>query len=209
MPIDEIVFCDTTKEFPAMYEHLDKLENYIRMPITRVSFDFNYWFKDHVKVEGKYKGSKGYHWPGPKNRWCTRLKQEAIQKEYAKYDEPINEYIGIAFNERHRQFKNKGKKVNCKYPLIEWGITEKQALQYCYSKGFNWDGLYKKMSRVSCYLCPFQRLRGLEVLYNDYPELWADIKRLDKYSQRSFTPDYTVEELEHKFEMNKRQMVLF
>jgi hypothetical protein len=31
-----------------------------------------------------------------------------------------------------------------KYPLIDWNITEKQALEYCYSKGFNWSGLYEK-----------------------------------------------------------------
>ena len=29
MPIDEIIFCDTGKEFPQMYDHIDKVQKYI------------------------------------------------------------------------------------------------------------------------------------------------------------------------------------
>lgn len=36
MQIDCILFCDTGLEFPAMYDHLDKLERDIGRPITRI-----------------------------------------------------------------------------------------------------------------------------------------------------------------------------
>ena len=29
------------------------------------------------------------------------------------------------------------------YPLFEWGITEEQALKYCYKHGFDWGGCTK------------------------------------------------------------------
>lgn len=29
MLIDEIIFCDTGKEFPQMYEHIEKVQKYI------------------------------------------------------------------------------------------------------------------------------------------------------------------------------------
>lgn len=29
IPVDKIVFCDTGKEFPQMYEHISKVEDYI------------------------------------------------------------------------------------------------------------------------------------------------------------------------------------
>ena len=29
MPVDEIIFCDTGKEFPAMYDHIEKVHTYI------------------------------------------------------------------------------------------------------------------------------------------------------------------------------------
>ena len=43
-PLDEIVFFDTGWEFPQMHEHIDRFEQYIGRPITRLhpreSFDF-------------------------------------------------------------------------------------------------------------------------------------------------------------------------
>ena len=29
------------------------------------------------------------------------------------------------------------------YPLFEWGITEEQALQYCYKHGFDWGAVQR------------------------------------------------------------------
>lgn len=29
MPIDEIIFCDTGKEFPQMYDYIDKVQKYM------------------------------------------------------------------------------------------------------------------------------------------------------------------------------------
>lgn len=44
MPIDDIIFVDTSIEFPGMYEHIDKVEKYINRPITRLKaeHDFEY-----------------------------------------------------------------------------------------------------------------------------------------------------------------------
>ena len=36
MPVDVILFCDTGLEFPQMYEHLDKVEQYTGRAITRL-----------------------------------------------------------------------------------------------------------------------------------------------------------------------------
>ena len=45
-PIDHILFCDTGLEFPEMYDHIDKLEAYIGIPITRLKAEkpFTYYF---------------------------------------------------------------------------------------------------------------------------------------------------------------------
>lgn len=36
MRVDLILFCDTGMEFPAMYDHIEKVEKYINRPIKRV-----------------------------------------------------------------------------------------------------------------------------------------------------------------------------
>ena len=48
MRVDEIIFYDTGVEFPQMYEHVDKVERYIKRQITRLKdeHDFEYYLLD-------------------------------------------------------------------------------------------------------------------------------------------------------------------
>lgn len=206
MQIDEIIFCDTSVEFPQMYNHIEKVEKYIGRNITKLKApnDFEYYMLEHIKTKGKSKGEKGYGWPDFRNRWCTYLlKQQVINKYLKQYEGfEIVEYIGIALDEIARAGKKKKGSI-LKYPLIELGMTEQMALDYCYSKGFYWEGLYEKFDRVSCYLCPLQRISELKIIYNEYPDLWNKMKELDRKAinlyERKFRPDYSIEELEIKF----------
>lgn len=211
MPIDRVICVDTTKEFPQMYEHIEKVQAMIEpLKIEIVKIDFDYWFGLHIKTKGKRKGEAGYGFPDFRNRWCTALKQESYGKIAAsmQYNPrrrvgansiPANviEFHGIAFDEKERASNNKGRSI--KYPLVEWQITEKQALNYCYSRGLDWGGLYEKFHRVSCWCCPLSRIGEFRVLYNDFPELWKELGEMDKRSFRKFTKDYSVADLSEKF----------
>lgn len=209
MRIDRIINVDTTKEFPQMYEHLEKLQKYVGIPFEIMKIDFDYWFGEHVKTKGKNKGQVGYGWCDFSTRWCTGTKQNALSFLVAK--EKYNprkhstckvsvekiDYIGIAVDEPKRI------KVadNLKYPLVDWGMTEKEALQYCYDSGFDWDGLYEEgRSRVSCYCCPLQRINELRLTYKNHKELWNSIVEMDKKTSRRFTNRRTLESLQKKFE---------
>ncbi len=99
-------------------------------------------------------------------------------------------------------------KKNIKYPLVEWGIVEREALKYCYSKGFDWGGLYDDFMRVSCWCCPLSRLSELRVLHDKYPELWKQLQELDTKSFRQFRSDYTLEQLEEWFLNEQKQIEL-
>jgi 3'-phosphoadenosine 5'-phosphosulfate sulfotransferase (PAPS reductase)/FAD synthetase len=111
-------------------------------------------------------------------------------------------YLGIAADEpkRVKEFE---------YPLVDWGITEKQALEYCYSKGFDWGGLYKDFRRVSCYLCPLQRIGDWRTLRKKYPDLYADALELDKHSCYQFKPNYSLHDLDRRFAQEDMQQNLF
>lgn len=207
--IDEIVFCDTGMEFPAMYRHIGKVEKYIGRNITRLKADrtFEYMMLYHKKTKGKHKGKQGYGWPDFRNRWCTSyLKQDIVRRHLKQYDNII-EYHGIAIDEAHRAEKNKHK--NTRYPLIEWNMTEQDALDYCYRKGFNWDGLYEHFYRVSCWCCPLQSIPELKQLYTHFPELWEKLKDMDEKAWNQFRPDYSVAELDERFYWESRQVSLF
>ena len=95
----------------------------------------------------------GYGWPGMKVRWCTgQLTTHLISKEVnrLKKEKDALHYIGIAADEAHR---GKDDPQN-RYPLVEWGITEAQALQLCYNRGYDWGGLYEIYRRASCWCFP-------------------------------------------------------
>lgn len=138
MPIDEIIFCDTGMEFPQMYEHIDKVEQYIGRKITRLKAEHSYeWYMWEKPISrGKNKGQKGFGWAGMNNRWCTRALKIEPTQEYLKNAGKTITYIGIASDEPKRHFKSE----TIKHPLYEWGISEKSALSYCKRHSFNWGG---------------------------------------------------------------------
>jgi len=204
MQVDYVVFVDTTKEFPQVYRHLEKLEKYISpLKITRLSFDYDYYFEKWKIGRGLRKGEIGYGFPNMRFRWCTGLKKYLIRKFLKSLGDAIS-YIGIAYDER-RRVKNKPGLV---YPLVEWQVTERQALEYCYSKGFDWEGLYEKLPRTSCYCCPLKSLKELETIYLYYPELWQKIKEMEKKSRNKFRLDHSTFDLEKKFQSRLLEVTL-
>lgn len=200
MQIDEIIFCDTGKEFPQMYKHIEKVKQYIKekynkeITILKSEKSFDYYMFEHIKTKGKNKGEKGYGWATMKCRWCTTLLKNRVVDNYLKQykEEGYIQYIGIAYDEQER-IKDK------KYPLVDWEMTEADCLKYCYKKGFNWEGLYEYFDRVSCWCCPFKREKELRLLFRYYPEIWNKLKQMDKKTKSKFKSNYTIEELDQKF----------
>jgi len=205
-PISRIIHIDTTKEFPAMYRHIEKVKEYIHpLKIETIKMKYDYYFSEHIKTRGNRKGLRGYGWPDFQIRWCTAIKKQLAGQLRLGLSNII-EYHGIAFDEQHRAKKNKENNRIIGYPLIHWKITENEALDYCYSKGFEWEGLYKKFKRLSCWCCPLSRITELKVLYQDFPVLWKELKEMDKRSYRQFKPDYKLSELEQRFKDKKVYM---
>ena len=196
--VDDIIFCDTKMEFPAMYEHIEKFEKYIGQKITRLEFSTPFielMLYREIK-RGKHKGQHGYGWARPNARYCTTYKTQAINK-YIRNTYKNTDFIqcvGIALDEPNRIHDNK------RYPLVEYGMTEKDCLEYCYSHGFNWNGLYEIFDRLSCFICPLKSLKEVEAIYNNFPNLWEYMKWLDAQSVNSFRIDYTLDELEKRFQ---------
>lgn len=207
MQIDEIVFCDTGKEFPSMYKHIQKVRKYIKekydkdITILKSKRTFDYFMFDHLKTKGKNKGKRGYGWATISIRWCTKELKQRIARNYLKQKGKYISYIGIAYDEKDRHLKGASDFV--KHPLYDWKITEAEALQYCYKKGFDWDGLYKHFNRVSCWCCPLKRISEFRTLRNFYPELWQQLREMDLKSNNQFIKDYSVEELEKWFKYEK------
>ena len=213
LPIDCVLYADTGMEFPEMEAHIAKLDDFLfrerGLHITTLRHPHGFeWLMFDVPQQQKRAIERriamgqpptGYGWPGMRVRWCTgQLKTHLITKETNRLKKEKNalHHIGIAADEAHRCKDD----PHNRYPLVEWGITEAQALQICYDRGYDWGGLYEKFHRVSCWCCPLQSLADCRVLYRDFPDLWEQLKRWDAMTWRSFKSDYTVLQLEQRFD---------
>ena len=196
LPIDMVINADTGMEFPEMYEHLKKVDEYLyrERGLHIITLRHPKGFEWLMFEEPKKRSSAiqkrremgvslyGNGWPGIKVRWCTgQLKIKQIEKEIRslKTEKKVLHSIGIAADEAQR----------CKekqYPLVEWGITEAKALQLCYDHGFDFGGLYKKYHRASCWCCPLQRISELRNLRNYHPQLWKRLREMDERAREQF-----------------------
>ena len=217
MPIDMVIFADTCQEFPEIYTHLEKLDKHLyrerglHITVLRHPKGFEWLMFEQKKVKLKNIEKRkergvplsGNGWPSMQVRWCTgQLKTHLIDNAVKKLKaaQAVRQYIGIAADEAHRC---KGKI----YPLVEWGISEEQALQICYDRGFDFGGLYEIYRRASCWCCPLQRLEELRKLRLYHPELWARLINLDNRARAffgsdplgQFKKDWSVEALEKRF----------
>jgi 3'-phosphoadenosine 5'-phosphosulfate sulfotransferase (PAPS reductase)/FAD synthetase len=215
-PLNEVLFCDTYKEFPAMYKHISEVKRIIekagiKFTELRSQESFDYLMFEHwpKRKKDKLEGLKGYSWPGALSRWCTKaLKVNIINRYISKLSKEFNvlQYIGLAADELNRLEKKGNKLKNFIHPLVIWGWDEEKCLNYCYDNGFNWDGLYKLFKRVSCWCCPLQSLEELRNLRTYFPELWNELLDMDSRTWRKFRPDFSVKQLEIRFQLEEERV---
>ena len=220
MPIEAVIRADTGMDFPEMEDHIGKLDDLlyrergIHVTTLRHPQGFEYLMFDEPKQKTSCLERRarlgippyGNGWPGGKVRWGTgTLKTHLMNKEVNRLKKEKNAVhcIGVAADEAHRCKDDPHKR----YPLVEWGITEAQALQICYDRGFDFGGLYEIYRRASCWCCPLQRIGELKKLRQHHPELWARLLDMDNRARAMFGPsplgqfkqNWSVERLEERF----------
>lgn len=196
LPIDAVLHADTGMEFPEMYSHLQELDEYLyrerglHITTLRHQKGFEWLMFDEPKQTNFSLANRqrlgipfcGNGWPGIRVRWCTgQMKTHLLRKEVNRIKQQRNalQYVGIAADEAQRC---RGEQ----YPLVDWGITEAQALQICYDRGFDFGGLYEIYHRASCWCCPFQRIDALRKLRLYHPELWRRLLEMDERARAQF-----------------------
>ncbi len=206
LPLDEVVFFDTEVEFKSIYKIRDKViplleEKGIKYTELTDKYGFEYWMFD-AKV--KYRKKEGYHigygWCGGHCRWGTALKREAIKGYFRGQKYKL--YLGIAADEVKRIDRNTNE-VNI-LPLVEWGMTEAECLEYCHSLGYYWleDNdieLYDYINRSACFCCSNKNLQDLRNMYHYFPYYWEWLKKAQTRIERKFKREYTVQDLEKRF----------
>lgn len=206
-PLNEVIFYDTGMEFKCIYKIRDKIISLLKntnIKFTQLNPSIKFEYKMFDKPVKHRNGtiSNGYSWCGGACRWATSDKTNTIKKYLSKYSQYC-EYIGIASDEIKRIEKERPKTKLL--PLVEWKMTEKDCLNYCYNKGYSWieDGIeiYSILDRCSCWCCSNKNLKELEQYYLYLPTYWNKLKEFQKRTNRPMKNNkYTVFDLEKKFD---------
>lgn len=215
-PLDEVVFCDVGMDFPAMMDHVARLEHIftdagIRFTRLKSETSFEYLMFEHwpnFRENSKFH-NQGFSWPSFQSRWCTTLLKTEIIERYlnqlrAQY--AVIQLVGLAADEQERLAKPNNQNPNHRHPLADWGWTEADCLVYCYLKGFNWGGLYQLFKRVSCWCCPLQNLQELRNLRKYFPDLWERLLDMEHKTWRKFRADFSVDQLEIRFQFEEERL---
>jgi len=169
--IDYIIFADTGFEYPELYDYIKRIEKVIgrEIIILKPKKSFDEWFFGKL-VSGKNEGKmRGFPFYLGACYWMRESKYNTV-RDFCKGKDVIKCY-GIASDEENRVQKEK----NLRYPLIEWGWTEQDCVNYLNKKKLL-NPLYINFKRLGCYFCPKQKDYFLWLTWKNYPELWKKIK---------------------------------
>lgn len=203
-PLDAVVFYDTGMEFSAIYRIRDKVKQMlcgscVEFVELRPEEPFLYSMLER-KVVSRQKGTHfGYEWCGGLCRWGTSEKLRMIKRYKQSLNDSTVDYVGIAVDEPNRfeKAKSEGKRL----PLVDWGMTEADCLQYCRDRGFCWTeespetesgtiDLYDILDRVSCWCCVNKNLKELQNIYSYLPQYWSKLEDLQRQIDRPFKGFY-------------------
>lgn len=225
--IDEVVTVDLGDEYEAVYDVLLYVASvcmHENIKFTILTIPESEEYKAYIDKCGqnmnmfqflafyheKGNGSCGYGWCG-KRRWGTAIKKQLLNNYYQSLERFVVEYVGIASDECRRVDIEPHKNYAKAYPLIKWGMTEKDCLQFCYDHGVYWHSdnvrLYDILDRVSCMHCQNKNLKELRNIRKYLPELWESFKEWQHHIDFPYRSDgATVFDLERRFATDDSQM---
>lgn len=230
MRLDEVVTIDLGDDFPVIYDTLlfvasvcirenikftvltipetEEYVKYVEKTGEKIGM-FKFLAFHHVKRNGKV----GYGWCG-KQRWGTAIKRQLLNNFYQGKERFIVEYVGIAADEAQRVDITPHKNYAKVYPLIKWGMTERECLEYCYKSGIEWKQngvrLYDILDRVSCMHCQQKNLKELRNIRSYMPNLWKDLMKWQEGIEFPYRSNMeTVFDLENRFQHEYRQINMF
>jgi hypothetical protein len=177
-------WADTGKHFPEMYESKRQIESLLGLEIVTVPrrIDFDTYLFDRGGMLRK--GAND----------CSRKMKRSNLMRHAKTFAPPYE-INLGFNsaetERMDDFVARNERDWChwRFPLIEHDISRADTVTICKQAGFTiLVGMYEKMGRFDCFMCPNQTPLQARRVINHYPELADEWLAMEKRKGHHFMP---------------------
>ena len=85
------------------------------------------------------------------------------------------------------------------YPLVEAGITNKDALNLCWEYGFDFGDIYSHHKHFNCWCCPLQNKNELRWLFKNKPKLWDYLRKMQMETDGYYRAGKTIFEYDKLF----------
>ncbi len=172
MPFDLAVFADTGAELPETYSYLEVAQCYLErhgvgLKVVRSKNGTLYDTCKRRKVI-----------PSKLWRWSTRdYKITPIHAYYRSLGTPIQEYLGIAYDEIERMKDNREPYITSRFPLIDWKMTREDCVKVIKSAHL------PVPVKSGCFFCPFMDIPRWKALYTEHNDLFLKAMELEESSK--------------------------
>lgn len=174
-PLDEVVFADTGGEVPETYAHLKNVDTYLAqhgIPLVILRS------KSGTTLYDKCMQRKVI--PSQLWRWSTRdFKITPIYSHYRSLNVHVNQYLGIAYEEKDRIRESGVEYVSNCFPLIE----KKYSRQDCIDIILSSDHDFSMPVRSGCFFCPFNSTSRWKELFEKHRDLYMKAMILEENSK--------------------------
>ena len=177
----EYIFSDTRKELPETYEYLERIEDYLGKPVSRLNAElgFDHWYNVY-----------GGMIPSSHRRWCTKmLKLKPFEKFVG--DDPVMNYVGLRADEERQGYISHKPNITPVYPFQQDGLKLADIEEILRSSGVGFPPYATwGRSRSGCLFCFFQQKIEWVRLREKHPDLFKAAKAYEQRfegSGRTFT----------------------
>lgn len=183
----DVIFCDTNWEHAITYSYIDYIDQtLLNGKLIRIKSDKYEGFEDMCIKRKRV--------PSTMARFCTQeLKLFPTHKYiHEKYDGKVELYLGIRKEESTSRAKMQKRNFDFDYygcwinrPLIDWSSND--VFNFIQKYNIPLNPLYKiGFSRVGCTPCIMSRLSEIKLIFEKFPYIIDNIKRIENKLGRTF-----------------------
>ena len=215
IPVDRILFCDSTVEYPPVYDWLEHIEERLNVEILKVIPKSSFYelimrIRKRGKFKGKIRGFPGiacYCWVNRDLKFVNSTDRVWLN---------ATRLIAICADEFQRVSRVDPKvfKHPIRWPLIEAEITERQVIKELKELDL-YPPVYEllekygaKSPRTGCWICPYTNYPTLKMIYYEWPEMWECLKYWESIAPLTWKINTTVKEIEAKIKWDEHQTKL-
>lgn len=189
-PIDLILFSDAGGEKPHTYDHIERMQKWLRgttLPlITVVAKGGNDRTLEEDCLVKRMLPSIAYGRKGCSHKFKVEPQDKYVNsvpaaRQVWRHGGKVEKLIGYDFSEQRRQLASKleDEKYTYRFPLVEWEWSRPECIAAIQRAGLPLPG------KSACFFCPSSKKHEIDALKREYPVLFDRAIAMEDNARKS------------------------